>query len=90
MPRRLGAVLAYCKGVVLQDIGGVHNAMPVAVPALEHLKVNYRTHSGIMNVSSLDVHVRSLQYAARCLSCCCSSGWSSMMQQQKQRPERTA
>lgn len=25
--------------------------MPVAVPALEHLKVNYRTHSGIMNVS---------------------------------------
>ena len=51
---RLGNALADSEGVVLQDIGGVHNAMPVAVPALEHLKVNYRTHLGIMNVSSLD------------------------------------
>jgi hypothetical protein len=49
--------------VPTQAIGGVHNAMPVAVPALEHLKINYRTHSGIMNVSRLDdmVHRSSEQ-----------------------------
>ena len=41
--------------IALQAIGGVHNAMPVAVPALEHLKINYRTHSGIMNVGGLGV-----------------------------------
>ena len=34
----------------VKAIGGPLNAARVAVPALEQLKVNYRTHSGIMNV----------------------------------------
>jgi hypothetical protein len=57
----------------MQAIGGVHNAMPVAVPALEHLKVNYRTHSGIMNVSgtcSIPVHRTRIWYGLPCDSAC--------------------